>query len=188
MFLTAFLTLDDSELAFRRRYWGTKVGWPSTCESLQAIKKQVNKTQKGKARWREFIQREVRTFFEPVDTYLHWSLTWENNTQAVEALNNENPPSGNYPVGSFQSSQTVEPSYFTHDAACAREELISQVHMPFLFNILLETLQHSNEVRSKDPDDNLPSETIRHDPTEQEILDLEGIEYEPDPVTPCRSK
>jgi hypothetical protein len=62
MFLTAFLTLDESDLAFRRRYWGTQFGWPSTYELLQAIKKQVTKTQKGKARWREFIQREVHLF------------------------------------------------------------------------------------------------------------------------------
>ncbi|EFP76803.2 uncharacterized protein PGTG_02264 [Puccinia graminis f. sp. tritici CRL 75-36-700-3] len=164
-FIMAFLNVDDSDLVFRRRYWGAQVGWPSTYELLQAIKKQVTKTQKGKARWREFIQRE-----------------------AVEALNREKPPSGNYPNGSFQSSQTVDPSYFNHDAACAREELISQVHMPFLFNMLLGTLQPSNEAKNDDPHDDSPAELILQDPAEQELFEMVELEYQPVAVAPCRFK
>jgi hypothetical protein len=62
LFIMVFLTVEDSDTVFRRRYWGTGFGWPSTYNLLQAIKKQVTKTQKGKVRWHEFIQREVCPF------------------------------------------------------------------------------------------------------------------------------
>jgi hypothetical protein len=91
-------------------------------------------------------------------------------------LNQDKPPSGNYPKGSFQSSQTVDPSYFNHDAACAQEELISQVHMPFLFNMLLQTLQPSNEAKNDDS----PAEVILQDPAKHEL------EHQPVAVAPCR--
>ncbi|KAA1080006.1 hypothetical protein PGTUg99_036847 [Puccinia graminis f. sp. tritici] len=49
-FIEAFLTAEDDAISFRRRYWGSKSGWPSTLDMIRQIKKQVNKTQKGQAR------------------------------------------------------------------------------------------------------------------------------------------
>jgi hypothetical protein len=111
-----------------------------------------------------------------------------SNKQAVEVLNKEKPPSGNYPNGSFQSSQTVDPSYFNHDAASAQEELISQVHMPFLFNMIMGTLQPSNEADNDDHHDDSPAEIILQDPAKQELFELVELEYQPVATAPCRFK
>ncbi|KAA1107828.1 hypothetical protein PGTUg99_024676 [Puccinia graminis f. sp. tritici] len=102
-FIEAFVTAEDDAISFRRRDWGSKSGWPSTLDMIRQIKKQVNKTQKGQARWCEFIKNE-----------------------AIQIFDKERPPTGNYPGGCFQSSQTVEPSFFDDDAVRTREELLTQ--------------------------------------------------------------
>ncbi|KAH9460145.1 hypothetical protein Pst134EA_007209 [Puccinia striiformis f. sp. tritici] len=161
-FILAFLTADNDDLAFRQRYWGTKEGWPSTCELLGVIKDQVTKTKKGKARWREFIKNE-----------------------AIEILNDETPPRGYYPAGSFHSSKTVEPSFFDHEAACTREETITKDHMPFLFNMLMGALPQSCAEDNSIPDD-LPPQADPPYIAEKELMEWEEMEYEPNPVVPCR--
>ncbi|KAA1136013.1 hypothetical protein PGTUg99_021287 [Puccinia graminis f. sp. tritici] len=168
-FVVAFLTADHNTLAFRRRYWGSSTGWPSTLDLIQTIKKQVTKTQKGQDFWREFIKGE-----------------------AIQILDKEKPPTGNYPDGCFQSSQTVEPSFFDHDAACIREESMIKHHMPFLFDTLMGTLQSSDEMQTStnttvDPDTEPPSDPNGVDMDEQEMMEMDGTQYE-NKAIPCRIK
>ena len=59
MFMLAFLTLENSNITYPHRYWGTNVGWPSTFSLVPSIKHQVTQTNGGKAFWREFIMHEV---------------------------------------------------------------------------------------------------------------------------------
>ncbi|POW19917.1 hypothetical protein PSHT_04078 [Puccinia striiformis] len=51
---------------------------------------------------------------------------------------------GIYPDGGFQSSTTVSVSFFAKQAAEDHDRMISTVHMPFLFNILLGTLSRGS--------------------------------------------
>ncbi|WAQ89496.1 hypothetical protein PtA15_11A185 [Puccinia triticina] len=164
-FIVAFLTGDNDTLAFCRRYWGTRDGWPSTLKMIQTVKEQVIKTRTGEACWLEFIKNK-----------------------AIQILNNENPPTGDYPGGCFQSSQTVEPSFFDHDAACTREELLTQVHMPFLFDTVMGTLQPSNQTKSSPPDDQPLVNPNVVNADKNTLMELEDIQYQNSTTLPCWMK
>ncbi|KAA1089281.1 hypothetical protein PGT21_012533 [Puccinia graminis f. sp. tritici] len=164
-FIEAFLTADSDALSFRRRYWGSKDGWPSTLDIIQKIKKQVKKTQKGQARWCEFIKNE-----------------------AIQILDKERPPTGEYPGGCFQSSQKVEPSFFDDDAVLAREELLTQAHMPFLFETLMGTLQPSSQAQSSEQPTEEPEKQSLVDEDERELMEMEDIQYKRSSMLPCRMR
>jgi hypothetical protein len=67
-FITLFLQSQNQEIAYRRRYWGTVTGWPSTLEMIEALKTISTRTTHGISRWQSFIQREVNTFFPSLNT------------------------------------------------------------------------------------------------------------------------
>jgi hypothetical protein len=58
-FIISFLESGDSDIAYRRRFWGTQTGWHSTSEVLRVIKSVVFRTQHGATGWKEFIKEEV---------------------------------------------------------------------------------------------------------------------------------
>ncbi|WAR54962.1 hypothetical protein PtB15_4B580 [Puccinia triticina] len=155
-FLVSFLTDEDPALAFRRRFWGTATGWASTQEMLNAIKDECTRTQYGAAQWRQWIQHE-----------------------AIEILNVQQPPRGNFPNGSFHSTRTIEPTFFGEDAAQSREQSLTRDHMPFLFNILLATLDpNADEPAEEIPDQAEEPENINPDSEEENILHSEEVGYE----------
>ncbi|KAA1102285.1 hypothetical protein PGTUg99_020910 [Puccinia graminis f. sp. tritici] len=155
-FITAFLQSNDPKIAYRRRYWRTETGLKGTMEVVQAIKMVTTSTTLGTHSWKEFISNEASC-----------------NYMAVEILLQESPPSGYHPNGSFYSSQEVEPSFFTHEAALEREKLLSEEHMPFLYSILKRTMNNGNRIE----DDNNDSYQY-DDPDEDRILELEGSSFE----------
>lgn len=61
-FFQTFLGSGDMEIAYRRRYWATQTGWPSTLQILTAIRDQALDTPGGGDRWRDFILAEVMSF------------------------------------------------------------------------------------------------------------------------------
>ncbi|KAA1091262.1 hypothetical protein PGT21_029713 [Puccinia graminis f. sp. tritici] len=162
-FIISFLACGNSEIAYQRRFWGTETGWQSTNELLRTIKTVVSRTQHGETGWNNFIKEE-----------------------AIQIIGNEQPPTGNHPEGSFYSSNKIEPSFFSLEAVLERQRSI-QVHMPFLYNILLGALRvqpgHPNEGNQNEvhTDDSL-------DPGEQELMDMEGICFGPAAPSPIERK
>ncbi|OAV95874.1 hypothetical protein PTTG_26544, partial [Puccinia triticina 1-1 BBBD Race 1] len=152
VFITGFLRSNDSDIAFRRRYWRTGTGLEGALEVVRAVKTTATSTPKGAAMWKEFIKDE-----------------------AVEILRQERPPSGYYPNGSFYSSQEIGLPFFTPEAALERKRLLTEEHTPFLFTLLKRTMNDGDE------DDNGPSEDC-HNTGEDALLNLEGIEIEPSPT------
>ncbi|WAR56347.1 hypothetical protein PtB15_7B195 [Puccinia triticina] len=156
-FTTAFLRSEDTEFAYRRRFWGTSTGWNSTRNLIEVIKSEVTSSDYGASQWETFIQEE-----------------------AIRIMINQRPPSGEYPVGSYISSQSVQPSYFSPDAVNQRERLISMEHTPFLFNILHQTIgatvpNNAAEVNEDDRDDMAEPDI---DTDEAEFLGREGVAFE----------
>ncbi|POW18113.1 hypothetical protein PSHT_06158, partial [Puccinia striiformis] len=60
--------------------------------------------------------------------------------EATKILIKEEPTRGLYPDRGFQSSTTVSAQFFAKQAGEDHDCMISTVHMPFLYNILLGTL------------------------------------------------
>lgn len=58
-FIQTFLASSHIELAYRRRFWTTATGWPSTMEILNSIRDQALGTEVGSDLWRSFILAEV---------------------------------------------------------------------------------------------------------------------------------
>ncbi|KAA1099875.1 hypothetical protein PGT21_023486 [Puccinia graminis f. sp. tritici] len=151
-FITLFLQSQNQEIAYRRRYWGTVTGWPSTLEMIEALKTISTRTTDGISRWQSFIQRE-----------------------AVDILISQSPPSGYYPSGSYISSQDIQPTYLQPEAVHQREKSLSEEHMPFLFNILKQTLDASIPQPVSDDYDQDEMADPDLDPDEEEIFRMEGL-------------
>ena len=58
-FITAFLTLWNSDLAYKRRLWSSE-GIDSTMELVKAIQNLVRSRNEGREHWYQFILQEVR--------------------------------------------------------------------------------------------------------------------------------
>ncbi|KAA1134309.1 hypothetical protein PGTUg99_035037 [Puccinia graminis f. sp. tritici] len=156
-FITAFLGSDDSDLAYRRRFWGTETGWNSTRTLIEAIKSEVTRSRDGSLRWETFIQEE-----------------------AVKIMIHQSPPSGEYPVGSYLSSQRVQPVFFSPHLVNQRERLMSEEHSPFLFNILNQTIgatiHHNPLDMNEDDHDDMADPDINAE--EAEFIEMEGVSFE----------
>ncbi|KAA1130849.1 hypothetical protein PGTUg99_026233 [Puccinia graminis f. sp. tritici] len=164
-FIISFLESGDSDLAYRRRFWGTQTGWHSTSEVLRAIKSVVCRTQHGATGWKEFIKEE-----------------------AIEIMINQEPPTGNHPNGSFYSSTTVEPSFFGHKAALERNRMIKE-HMPFLYDVLVGAMKlprENNNIEMGNENDTLLIDPL--DPNEAEVMQMEGIRFDSTSVDAAQLK
>ncbi|PLW16152.1 hypothetical protein PCASD_15856 [Puccinia coronata f. sp. avenae] len=58
-FILGFLTLQDTELAYKRRFWGTPDGITSTVTVLNAIRDLVVSQRGGQNAWTDFILQDV---------------------------------------------------------------------------------------------------------------------------------
>ncbi|PLW28430.1 hypothetical protein PCANC_20815 [Puccinia coronata f. sp. avenae] len=117
VFFQHFLQSPHSDLASLRRFWAQPTGIESTMQLVQALRKEITKTEVGVAAWGDFIQNE-----------------------AINIASKQQPKRGNYPHGSFQSSTTVAKSFFSTDEKETRETILTTEQMPFLYNTLLQTL------------------------------------------------
>ncbi|OAV98658.1 hypothetical protein PTTG_25611 [Puccinia triticina 1-1 BBBD Race 1] len=124
-FLLHFLCSTNSQISYRRRYWA-KSGIDSTMGLLNAVSDEIKRSPPGRKAWEKFIQE-----------------------QAIEILASQKPPKGNYPKGSFQSSEKVKQSFFTQKEKDRREDLLTSTHTPFLCNILMGALQKQQEQKDK---------------------------------------
>ncbi|PLW57432.1 hypothetical protein PCANC_01769 [Puccinia coronata f. sp. avenae] len=117
VFFQHFLQSPHSDLASLRRFWAQPTGIESTMQLVQALRKEITKTEVGVAAWGDFIQNE-----------------------AINIASKQQPKRGNYPHGSFQSSTTVAESFFSTDEKETCETILTTEQMPFLYNTLLQTL------------------------------------------------
>lgn len=82
-FLQTFLSASHIELAYRRRYWATERGWPSTLSILGSIRDLTVNTPGGGDRWRDFILSEVigcilsafQHIFSSLSLYFHFPFS-----------------------------------------------------------------------------------------------------------------
>ena len=67
-------------MAFQRRYWGTKTGWPSTLLLLHTMRDVIYRQDDGKDHWESFILEE-----------------------ATKITIAQRPPSGAFPQGAYHN-------------------------------------------------------------------------------------
>ncbi|EFP77778.1 uncharacterized protein PGTG_03734 [Puccinia graminis f. sp. tritici CRL 75-36-700-3] len=87
-FLQTFLQRKNMKSAVQRRFWGTRIGWPTTLVLLKSIRAVIVKKPSGRQRWEDFILAEA--------------------TGIVEA---QKPPRGAFPKGAYHNTKTLSP-YF----------------------------------------------------------------------------
>ncbi|POW00018.1 hypothetical protein PSHT_13257 [Puccinia striiformis] len=111
----------DSKFATLRRLWAVDAGLKSTMSLVKTIRNELARSVIGREAWEEFIQKE-----------------------AITILSKQAPPKGYYPNGSFQSSATVKDFFFYAHKKETRDAQLTSEHTPFLYNILLATLQNQH--------------------------------------------
>ncbi|KAH9443423.1 hypothetical protein MJO29_008185 [Puccinia striiformis f. sp. tritici] len=151
-FITHILESQDSKFATLRRLWAVDAGLKSTMSLVKTIRNELARSVIGREAWEEFIQEE-----------------------AITILSKQAPPKGYYPNGSFQSSATVKDSFFYAHKKETRDAQLTSEHTPFLYNILLATLQnqHGPITRAMEKDVIVNNDI---DPTEIP-LDVDAVVY-----------
>ncbi|EFP76489.2 uncharacterized protein PGTG_02930 [Puccinia graminis f. sp. tritici CRL 75-36-700-3] len=153
-FLLHFLQSDNSDLAYRRRYWAESAV-DSTLVLVEAIAEELKSSATGRNVWAKFIEQE-----------------------AIKLLASQQPPKGNHPVGAFQSSTTVTREYLGPDEKEKREGLLTSTHMPFLYNILVGSLHHQRgRCNSPESDDELEDEYLTEADEGDMPIDLDVVAY-----------
>ncbi|KAA1084214.1 hypothetical protein PGT21_021262 [Puccinia graminis f. sp. tritici] len=123
-FILAFLTNQHIDLALRSGCWGTKTGWTTTLELIQAIKRLATKSKASRCLWREFILQEAKTF-----------------------VNSESPKRGVFPNGAYHNSQTVHEKFFARQSKDNRDSKLVTEDMPFLYELISSKLL--NRIKKK---------------------------------------
>ncbi|KAI9630283.1 hypothetical protein KEM48_014007 [Puccinia striiformis f. sp. tritici PST-130] len=96
---------------------------------VRALPNEIKETPLGQSLWKDLIQEE-----------------------ATKILIKEEPTRGLYPDRGFQSSTTVSAQFFAKQAGEDHDCMISTVHMPFLYNILLGTLSRGSTDKAPNND------------------------------------
>ncbi|KAA1123855.1 hypothetical protein PGTUg99_026570 [Puccinia graminis f. sp. tritici] len=117
-FLQTFLQRKNMKSAVQRRFWGTRIGWPTTLVLLKSIRAVIVKKPSGRQRWEDFILAEA--------------------TGIVEA---QKPPRGAFPKGAYHNTKTLSPYFFSSKSKKQQTEDIKE-HMPFLFQLLVNKMGH----------------------------------------------
>ncbi|OAV91422.1 hypothetical protein PTTG_27985 [Puccinia triticina 1-1 BBBD Race 1] len=135
-FLSAFLTSENMSMAFQRRYWGTKTGWPSTLLLLHTMRDVIYTHDGGKDHWESFILEE-----------------------ATRITISQRPPSGAFPQGAYHNTRTVSEDLFLSEEKEDQDKALTEIDMPFLFNLLFKKLdsrlaaENNHDDENKDPED-----------------------------------
>jgi hypothetical protein len=99
--------------------------------------------------------------------------------QAIKILQSEEPPRGNYPVGGFHSSASVNQDFFTLEEKEAHSTQLVK-HMPFLYKTLIGILNPNNMVFPVEPEESPSSENNNPEGAAREDIpeDIASIAYE----------
>jgi len=96
--------------------------------------------------------------------------------QAIRILRIQVPPRVQYPSGGFHSSTQVDEDFFNHDEKEVHERNLTEIHMPFCFNILSGMLkQKVSEINDASPDEKSESSPLTQEPPDElppEVLDF----------------
>ncbi|PLW33142.1 hypothetical protein PCANC_23837 [Puccinia coronata f. sp. avenae] len=155
-FIHAFVISAEPKVSYLRRHWAQPKGINSTMALVDVIGHEIKKTPSGREAWATFIQQE-----------------------AIKILQSEEPPRGNYPVGGFHSSASVNQDFFTLEEKEAHSTQLVK-HMPFLYKTLMGILNPNNMVFPVEPEEspssknNNPKGAAREDIPE----DIASIAYE----------
>ncbi|EFP86715.2 uncharacterized protein PGTG_13097 [Puccinia graminis f. sp. tritici CRL 75-36-700-3] len=154
-FMLHFLHSDNSDLAYRRRYWAESAV-DSTVVLVKAIRDKMNSSAPGQQAWADFIQEE-----------------------AIKILAGQVPPKGNHPHGAYQSSTSVTKGYFSQEEKDKREALMTSTHMPFLYNILLAMLQQQRKhiTSSEKDEDDSEDDFLTDDKDDDMPVDADVMAY-----------
>ncbi|OAV92970.1 hypothetical protein PTTG_27496 [Puccinia triticina 1-1 BBBD Race 1] len=128
-FLSAFLTSENMSMAFQRRYWGTKTGWPSTLSLLHMMRNVIYTHDGGKDHWESFILEE-----------------------ATRITISQRPPSGAFPQGAYHNTHTVLEDSFSSEEKEDQDKALTEIDMPFLFNLLFNKLDNPEDGDEKVPE------------------------------------
>ncbi|PLW32457.1 hypothetical protein PCASD_17952 [Puccinia coronata f. sp. avenae] len=134
-FIHAFVISAEPKVSYLRRHWAQPKGINSTMALVDVIGHEIKKTPSGREAWATFIQQE-----------------------AIKILQSEEPPRGNYPVGGFHSSASVNQDFFTLEEKEAHSTQLVK-HMPFLYKTLMGILNPNNMVFPVEPEES-PSSKI----------------------------
>ncbi|KAA1102845.1 hypothetical protein PGTUg99_036599 [Puccinia graminis f. sp. tritici] len=156
-FIMEFLCSSDSDLASRRRFWATENGWDGTMDLVRVVRSKFRATSEGEKRWQEYIQEE-----------------------AIEILTRQVPRQGMYPMGTFQSANSVEPEFFSNRSRAERDHILRTEDTPFLYSIIRGMLINGTQVYSTaqpltgdeldDMESSIPEDEAR-------LLEEDGITY-----------
>jgi hypothetical protein len=96
--------------------------------------------------------------------------------QATNITSTQVPATGNYPAGRFHSSATVQQDFFTSEAMNRHEETLTQHDMPFIYDLLMGTLNMKGPVNAPQQEDEVDEPT---DDTNCMVSpeDLAGVSY-----------
>ncbi|PLW19715.1 hypothetical protein PCASD_13192 [Puccinia coronata f. sp. avenae] len=134
---------------------------------------------------KEFIHAFVISA-EPKVSYLrrHWAQPKGINStmalqEAIKILQSEEPPRGNYPVGGFHSSASVNQDFFTLEEKEAHSTQLVK-HMPFLYKTLMGILNPNNMVFPVEPEESPSSKNNNPEGAAREDIpeDIASIAYE----------
>ncbi|KAI7956401.1 hypothetical protein MJO29_007800, partial [Puccinia striiformis f. sp. tritici] len=152
-FVLGFLQNTHAALANRRRLWGA-TGLNSTMVVVKEISNLVQKSDEGRQVWATFIQDEA------------------NRVSPIA-------PRGNYPEGSYQSSNQISAQFCTKNAKQRDyERLVAS--MPFLYQLLYRLMMKSipdNNTCIRNEVDDDDADVTASDRLMAEGLSLEDLAY-----------
>ncbi|KAH9470516.1 hypothetical protein Pst134EA_007768 [Puccinia striiformis f. sp. tritici] len=120
-FIHAFLANDYPEINSNRRLWGAPIGWRSTREVLDDIKRLVHQTTEGKNRWKQYILSEAQVI-----------------------LAAEGGAHGQFPKGNYHNSKTLTTEFFSDQSKATRTAKLVTEDMPFLYNLILHKVRKNS--------------------------------------------
>ncbi|KAI7951190.1 hypothetical protein MJO28_006874 [Puccinia striiformis f. sp. tritici] len=159
-FVLGFLQNTHAALADQRRLWGA-TGLNSTMVVVKEISNLVQKSDEGRQVWATFIQDEA------------------SDNPAIKIASAQSPPQGNYPKGSYQSSNQISAEFCTENAKQRDyERLVAS--MPFLYQLLYRLMMKSipdNNTCIRNEVDDDDADVTTSDRLMAEGLSLEDLAY-----------
>ncbi|KAA1083757.1 hypothetical protein PGT21_006018 [Puccinia graminis f. sp. tritici] len=152
-FFFAFLKNTHEGVVSRWSKWSGS-GLPTTMELLLELVLLVKKKPEGRQLWEDFLLNE-----------------------AVEIVERQRPPSGNYPKGLFQSSNTITLDFLDEKTQQKYINMLTEDGMPFLYSLVYRVLWKSNDVEAYAPVDGDDQITDDFDHDDEEGLNMEEIAY-----------
>ncbi|KAH9822510.1 hypothetical protein DFH28DRAFT_865783, partial [Melampsora americana] len=164
-FMRCYFLEDNEYLKYKRRKWGIDEGWPSSLKVIFALRKTVCEQKGGDEKWNDFIFDEAKRI-----------------------VGSQEPPRGYAPHGSFYSSKSITPDFFSEENNASRDAAI-QSSMPFLYKLINSKILASIDTTDNNENqETINSEDIIDDTPGDEDGDmLENVGYtKPKSSTECK--